>query len=363
MKTINFFFSVFAVILLSFVFNSCIIDKESYIINGSKYVLTKEDRKYQLDSFKVVSVIDNRKIKDSIIGKAHYTDSSLILNRPLPNFIRMMFNTLICKDSTKTDIIPLTVNINEFFTETWGREAYHKFDYLFEYPFGSEKKKLRIIDSIEFSNSSNTELRMMMINGVVEAARIFSLKSIQMRYLDSLKLARPDTTINLIYDDTVDLRIFRKFKLDWKIGLLASYNYGLNTKLDYTISFIDFWRNPETQKEVSSGLGFQYCRIDNKERYGEMYGLVLYNFKRYKIFKAQEPTFWQWNYSVVAGLENNQISNQRFYIGLRLEESIIINPFNFLTINFGLYQQGYLLSRLLPYDAGITLSVYLNSGY
>jgi hypothetical protein len=346
-------------------------ESESTILNGSNYTIREEDKKFRLDSFKVVNVIDNRKVKDSVIGYLDYSNSSIILNRALPDYLKMMFNVLISSDSTQKSFTPVTVYVDDFHSQKlgltkWDETIYSKFSYWFEYPYKSEIKKTKVVDSIVIKANTIREQKSLIIDGIREAAGLFTWNIKQMLNLDSTKIATSDTTIITKNIDTLDIRHYRDVYS--KVGAFFNYNFGLKTDVSFSLSYIHFFQFPKLFRESYSSFGFQYEMLDDQKNIMELYSFIFPSINRYVLLGSSDSNslyraYFDGVFTFVLGAEKSRFSSEKFFFGFRLEEKIGFVISKNVTIEAGLFQQVYLLSKYLPFNAGLIFSVCLTDNY
>jgi hypothetical protein len=339
---------------------------ETNILHGYNYVVKKEDKKYQVDSFKVVTVIDNRKIKDSVIGDADYDKLPLIINRPLPDYLKMMFNTLISKDSSQKYFIPVTVYIDEFFSsrhyDFFSQCANFKFAYLFEYPSGSGLKSLRIEDSLNLCGDPNVgNQKRFLIDGIRETSKLFTSRIKTLPIQDTKGFLKNETTKNEITIDTINKKPERIF--NHKYGVLFNYYTGFKDSKGIFLTYLGMANHPGLNTEIGVGYGFFYFDIHNNNVEANFYGLTTPIVYRYNLSDNLNGPFLNGLLTLAGGVEQTNTLPSGVFIGGRIEETVGLYLFNYFSISAGIYQQGYLFSKYLPYDLGFVFSLNITGGY
>lgn len=355
---------IILIILLPVLLFSC--KSESYVLNGSKFSTNKADKKYRIDSVKVVKVVDNRKTKDSIIGIADMDRNLLTIDRPLVDYLKLGFNTLICKDSNQKSYIPVTVYVDEFFSDRfaayWKQAVNHKFSYLFEYPLGSEIKKLRIIDSLLlFDDPSVAQQFGLMNRGIRESARFFTAKIINDKLLDSVN---ENTTEPLTKKNDIDsINLVPSKIFEFKNGFLGNYYLGQKTQFGFLLSYLMMFHPPNSRSEVGYGYSFQYHKIKYDDNEGSLYGFNTPLVYRYNLSDDINGMFLGGGLSLIFGTEKAGYLDYGFFVGGRIEETIGYYLTRQIALNAGFYQTGLFGSKLLPTDIGFVFSLSITTDY
>ncbi|MBI5326331.1 MAG: hypothetical protein HZB41_13840 [Ignavibacteriae bacterium] len=355
---------VFLIIILSILIHSC--KSESYILNASKFYTNKADKKYQIDSFKVVNVIDNRETKDSVIGIADMEGNHLTIDKPLVDYLKLGFNTLICKDSNQTNYIPVTVYVDEFYSKRfaafWKQAVNHKFSYLFEYPYRDEIKRLRIMDSLLlFDDPSVAQQIGLMNRGIRESARFFTAKLKDDKLLDTVSVFSKEQLSEKGKIDSINLVPARIF--EFKNGFLGNYYFGQKTQFGFLLSYLMMFHPPGARGEVGYGYSFQYYKINYDDNEGSLYGLNTPLIIRYNLTDNLNGLFLGCGLSIIYGTEKAGYLDYKFFVGGRIEESIGYYLTKNIALNAGFYQMGLFGSRLLPTDIGLVFSLSITSDY
>ena len=359
---------IVAFIFLQFLLYSCAT--ESNIMDGSQYSIREKDKKFRLDSFKVVNIIDNRKVKNLDFGYSGNDNNYLTLNRPLPDYLRMMFNVLISSDSSQKHYVPVTVYVDEFSLQinynSWGNTLNHKFSYLFEYPYNSGTKSIRILDSVTFNeDAAYKNQRELIISSLRETSKSIALNIGKNLYPESNQSHTADSAIKIKIIDTIRLKPFKI--VGNKVGVLINSFKGSNSSNGILISYINMFNYPNSKTETGIGLGFEYFENTNSkginnnynyEKYSS-YGLALPIIGRYNLSSNLNNLFLNGVFTITVGVEQTNDNQSILNFGARLEESIGFYLFKYIALNGGIYQQG----KSKYFDSGFFLSIGVTGGY
>lgn len=348
---------ILMLLLSAVIFYSCA--PETNIYDGTKFTKAKIDNNYLTDSFKIVKVIDNRKNKDSIIGEADKRfDEPLIINRPLPDYLKFAFNTLICKDTNKIPFIPVTLYVDEFFssrTYNMNNCANTKFSYLFEYPYNNKIIKLRLIDSQRVCDDylNIKEQNKAIKNTIRVATALFLINHQQKQIKDSTKVDSLPSQDNKI--DT-----FNTYGLVNRIkyGIMVNNYSGLKTQYGISFSFGYQIYNPKVKYEYGFCTSSNYSQVINSDINGSFIGLSFSLINRIYLSELKNGFFINFTPSIVLGIEEITLKYKRFLYGLGIDESVGYGISKHLDLSLGAYQIFLLNSELLGSDLGLKLSLY-----
>jgi hypothetical protein len=337
-----------------------------FIFDGTHYKKRAYDKGISVDSIKIVEVIDNRIKKDSIIGFRLNEYQPVILNRPLTNYVRMMLNSIISADSSQVNYIPVKVQIDEFYSYSWDNANDYKFNFVFEYPKDSVVKRYRIIDSNVVEGDEFKDQKGCINFGFRNMASLFKVKYISDKSEDSLSITyyfRQDSVYNEKFGDSINFAKTIPIKFDEKLGLTANYYYGLKSDKNFSISYVDFFRVPNSNWEFNFGIGYQHCEVFDQKDNGVLSTINFFRVNRYYFLKDLNGPYINYTIGSLQGYERHWGNKDNFIFGVRLDETIGFNLFDFLAIEVGSYQQLLGFSHVLPFDAGFILSVSLTTGY
>lgn len=339
---------------------------KSNIFDGTKFSLAKNDKLYLLDSFEVVQVIDNRNPPDSIIGDANYEYRPLILNRPLKDFLKMSLNTLMKSDTSQSAKIPVTVYIDEFYS---GRNsgffyhcAYFKYSYLFEYPYNNKINRFRILDSAILCNDPQLyEQRNLIRKGIRDAARFFQDNYLKNYPQDTTQyntiLAEDKSQESKQVIDTVDL--YKIQGLGRKSGGMVNYYRGSIIDFGVQFAYIRYYSRPNTQSEVGVGIAVELAEFRTNEYEGNLFSYSFPAFYRYNFSPQKNDLFVELSFSVASLNE----SDNKLTIGAKIKESIGYYISDYFSLTLGLFQEGFINSKLIPLHYGMLLSLNITNTY
>lgn len=340
---------------------------KSNIFEGTKFSLAKNDKLYLLDSFEVVQVIDNRNPPDSIIGEINYDQDPMIINRPLKDFLKMSLNTLMKSDTSQSAKIPLTVYIDEFYSGRYGsfftdKCAYFKYSYLFEYPYNNKINRFRILDSAILCNDPQLyEQRNLIRSGIRNAARFFQANYLKNYPQDTTQYNKiiaedksPDTKQDI---DTVDLYQLRK--VDSKSGGMVNYYRGSIIDFGVQFAYIRYFSRPNTQSEVGVGIAVELAEFRTNEYEGKLFSFSFPSFYRYNFTPQKNEFFAELAFSIGSLNEGN--NNMTF--GAKIKESIGYYISDYFSLTLGLFQEGFINSKLIPLHYGMLLSLNITNTY
>ena len=376
-KTIN----ILVVVIISILLKSCGVD--SITIQGTNFILSKEEKARRLDSIRIVKVIDDRPSSGYVIG--HYPagmnnrNVPVIIDKQLDNYLKNSFNSLIVKDTTQKSYIPVTVYINQFETavggDFWGFYDYHKYSYLFEYPNKSNHiEKLQIIDSLTIGGHSLAEkLQKLTKDGIRSAARNFidsynykndnlSIPNIESNTKSSI--SGNDT--KSIQIDSIDFTKSRKF--DSKSGGYFGCYRGNNVDNGFRVMYLKIVRKDSSKFEIGTGIGFTFFKVKPSKdiNSGTFYAIHSPIMFRYNFSDNANGFFIGGCLSIEGGTESIGYGNNQdlqFFFGPTVEESVGIYLFKAVSLTFGTYQLAHFGSKVLPYDLGLVFSIGITGIY
>jgi hypothetical protein len=256
--------------------------------------------------------------------------------------------------------------VDEFFSDRsytfWRQCANNKFSYLFEYPYNSDIKKIRIQDSIYRCDEPSVLEQKSLINaGIRETARLFTYSINQNAKNDTIIKSTNDTIYKKNDIDSINLIPARV--LDYKNGVLFNYYFGQKTNFGFLLSYLEMFHRPKNKGELGYGYAFQYNKIKNNDIEGSMYGFLSNAILRYNFSEELNGIFLDGGITFIFGREEAGINNYNFFIGGRIEESIGYYLSRNIAFNVGLYQIGLWGSKLLPTDIGFVFSLSITSDY
>lgn len=352
---------------------------KQHTFNAKKFHMEEGDKHFQLDSFKVINVVDNRREKGNVIGDA--TQSSLLyINRPLDDFLHEAFYKLICKDTTVTTFTPVTVYINQFYASRYSgflRDCLiNQYTYLFEYPIDSgNKRQILVQDSINYCNDPTVSAEKMIIaEDIREAARLFVAKVKEYKETGEIALTSQNIPGNVTdtpstakfipdntYLDTIDLRPIRQ--LNSKLGLMFNNTFGVQSKYGIDCSFMEIFHKRQSSLEFGTGLGLIYHKFDRSDAnsdFSAIYWQILY---RYNMAENIDGLFFDITCGIVYRDEKKNANLSIPTWGLKSEQSFGTYIWGNFALKAGIYEQGYLSSTVLPYDYGVLLSLNILIDY
>jgi hypothetical protein len=345
----------------------------SNVFVTSNFKVGKEDRQYALDSFKVKEVIDRRAMKDTIIGIADEDSVPLIIDRPLPEFLKALMNAYISKPSIeKRSYIPVTVYLDDFYADRkytfFNKSIHFRYSYVFEYPDGDHRKSVFIADSLRYYGKVSVEEQsQFIVAGIFDASYLFTSYIRDKSKLSSELGITFDTTNTANSIDSINLKPFRN--IDYKSGILFNYSTGTKNNYGLFFSFIGLFQTPNSKLETGFGLlGYYRISVNQFKEQKNLDGLYIYKQYRYN-FSASASSFFldsKLNFGVGSETGGGKLKETSEYLPFvflgRLEETVGFTFFGNLSLNVGLYQQGVLFSKILPYDLGFVFSLSL-AGY
>ena len=357
---------------------------ESTVFITSKYKPNREDRRYAIDSFKIVRVIDNRSVPDSVIGVANENKAPLTIDRPLEKYIQSMLNAMICRDTSKPYAIPVMVTIDEFYSDRSNPVlkncVNNKYSYLFQFHASSGINPLRIQDSVcnckgqtiplgvwdilEFKSGDDAptlqEQSSLIFSGIRETARLFTRSAKDKSILTSQSDRIVDSTLQSRKIDSIDLLSTRIF--DYRSGFVTNFYYGKKINPGVGVAYLQM--KHAAKKRVESGWSFgayvYNVSYDNVE--GSGIGFFSQFIYKYNLTNDIHGLSLTGTVMPLATLESGAGFNS-YCFGGQIQETIGMNIFGNVSLNIGFYQQALVFSKVLPSDVGIAVSISLTGDY
>ena len=369
---------LFLVILLY----SC--SNESNIFNVRKFELSDYDKIFCIDSCKIVNVIDNRLRKDSVIGEVDYNKTPLIINKPLPDYLKMTFNHLICKDTTEAIKYPVTMIIDEFFSPRKNSvfsphsflksspRIYFKYKFRFEYPYNDKLIRLIVKDSIEVTSDEIEIQRSIIEYSINLASKLFLYYKSQNDPIDTTVWRYNQSDLKKWKSDTgfVELKTSDFFIWD-PIYFSNVYNIGyrFSRKIinSYNISYVELRKQKSNYNYVlnlngnhfETGLGYEigYANIVNHKNNGNMISIALPAIYKLHLSEINTGLFVQFTMALSLALERiNNGKYNKVYFGGTSEQLIGYNISHSFGLSAGIFESGFINSDLLSSDIGFLIS-------
>ena len=235
----------------------------------------------KIDSVRINSVIDLRNMRSSrIIGKLTIyregkKEKLFVLKEPLEDMLLSAFNAQICKDSSQSSFIPVTLTVSQFELISNDYKSYFNYKYSFDFPdVNGNTHSIKIGNHIEDSTGSGTVgLDSMLRQGLLMSGKLF----VDNYYL--YKSGKPDT---LGFSELNHLEASQSYynnpnRIEEKngLGVVLSPGDGVgNIRLEY----IKYTHRQNSQHESGWGLGILCGTLkSNKyQGYSDFKGNTLY---------------------------------------------------------------------------------------
>ena len=373
---------IFNIGLISLILCSC---GSNYIIYKTAPVRQlKEDSIKYLDNVKIVNVVDQRSVKDSVIGIAvkgmFDNEVPLIIDKPLPIYLKESFNSLINNNTTNSlGDLPVTVYVKEFYSGvqdlTFGKNLFSKYSYIFEYPVGKNKiRQVSIIDSIGMIVSSFANYRITKIinTGLRKTSKAF-MSDYSEKVTDSLLLADNLNSINegspdnpkIIETKNIDMK--EKSNILTKAGVQFCYYKGNRINPGIRAEYLRMSKRDSSRIELGIGYGVTYYNVLSTDKYskGSFTSFSSGINMRYNVTKESNFLFVGGTLFLDAGIETTKSSNPdlHFFFGPTINEFIGLYLIKEVAVTAGLYQLYHLGSIFLKSDIGFNFSLSITGAY
>lgn len=390
MKTLIRIISYFAVLIAVVMLKSCATNTN--VIHLSNFTHTKKSDSLKLEKVQIVKVIDDRLYPNTIIGYIRNKDKDsidqIIIDKPLAQYLKENFNTLISKDYLPDIFIPVTVHINEFYSSLEKSMAldnvYHKYSYSFEYPNDSNRtNKIQILDSLyRDTESPIIDLESLIYIDLLKTSISFidyynnnksnRFSRIAEPYTNTMKYyTEKDKTegnyvlANTSIKDTLDLT--NSDSTTKKKGGYFSYYQGYRVKHGIGLNYVEMHKWGGTNLESGIGLGLKIFDLKPKDSSTERKFILVggESKMRYNFSENINGLFFDICSSLIIGFEFHPNNNNQINLcaGLALEESIGVYFIKPISISIGTYQKLILGSKIMPNDYGLVLSFCITSAY
>lgn len=363
--------NVVAIILIGMIIYGCSSAEKTVLVKSRAGLNAKDyDERYKLDSFKVVKVIDERASQDEFIGIADRSGANLMLQEPLSDYLLPRFNLAIARDTSIKKYTPVTVRVRDFYYGPSGpfynKGVFFKYDLAFEYPYAGGTKTFVMVDSANrishgmLASPQNLDPGQEITTGIRRVARLFVLNTQEkISIADNQKVSWDSTSPKVQSFDS----------LNWATIVRQQYRYGLEYKHRIGI---------KSRRNVSAGIykSIRYCNnydigLGLEASYAEVkYGKGLGSLYTVGLSTTYGDLFTEnidWLRYLIAfqsngGSERFGLRRKEIYGG-RLEGTIGVDILKYISVDLGAFLQGHLGAHLLPYDAGMTITVGLTSGF
>lgn len=363
---------LFILLISTTLFNSC-SSVDYYVMNGQHFYTYDYDKPFQLDSFKVVKVIDNRERKNLIVGDATIGGDSLFINRYLDDYLYEAFSKLICKDTNAKNLKPVTISINKFYEYRDGKNLPHcltnEYSYLFEYPVDSTNtRKIIIQDSNQYCNDPSIPYqRYILIDGIRTVARLFTNQVNSKGMMSNTNnnvpeiINPPDTTKYVTKTDSVQWNDIWEKK--HKSGVQLDYLPGNMSQFGASLSYLNLSKFKGFRYEYGTAYGLSYFGVDNKDTTASVVCSFAKFVRRYHSLNDLKGVFCDISMGIGPGIEIDNKNGAKMVVGCGINFDVGHYFFNNWEISGGFYAEGFIGGQQLPFECGITISLSMFSDY